>query len=96
MQNRIWGPSVVVALASMTTACASVPPNWAVAEVELALPPEVERPCSLATLDGEGTLADLEVAYMKRGENLLACDAARQMAVQALKAERALRRSTSR
>tara|TARA_R110000782_G_scaffold13727_1_gene40276 strand:+ start:1401 stop:1544 length:144 start_codon:yes stop_codon:yes gene_type:complete len=35
-------------------------------------------------------VADLEIAYMTRGSDLLACDAARQLAVDILLAERAL------
>ena len=35
-------------------------------------------------------LPDLEVAYMARGGDLVACDAARQLAVDTLLAERAL------
>lgn len=34
--------------------------------------------------------ADLEAGYMGRGADIVACDAARQLAVDTLKAERAL------
>jgi hypothetical protein len=36
------------------------------------------------------TTADLETGYMARGEALLACDAARRLAVETFEAERAL------
>jgi hypothetical protein len=36
------------------------------------------------------TLADLDAAYVKRGAQLVACEAARALAVEMLMAERAL------
>jgi len=36
------------------------------------------------------TSADLEAAYVRRGGQILACDAARRLAVETLQAERAL------
>ncbi|WP_303698369.1 hypothetical protein [Brevundimonas naejangsanensis] len=36
------------------------------------------------------TAADLEAAYVRRGGQILACDAARRLAVETLEAERAL------
>ncbi len=63
----------------------------AVAPPELVLPPEVARPCDLATLTDDASLVALEAAYMRRGQQLLACDAARAMAVEILKTERSLR-----
>ncbi|MEG1452588.1 MAG: hypothetical protein RSC22_07310 [Brevundimonas sp.] len=47
-------------------------------------------------VEGRGDLAALEVAYMRRGQQILACDAARALAVETLKQERALRESTRR
>ncbi|MDI1281984.1 hypothetical protein [Brevundimonas sp.] len=47
-------------------------------------------PCPLARLPDSPTEADLEAVYMQRGGDLVACDAARQLAVDTLVAERAL------
>jgi len=41
------------------------------------------------TVGASPTLGDLETAYMARGEALVACDAARRLAVATLIAERA-------
>jgi hypothetical protein len=57
--------------------------------IRLSLPVEAMRPCRLVILGPEPTLADLEAAYMERGEALVACDAARRLAVMTLVAERA-------
>jgi hypothetical protein len=45
-------------------------------------------PCRLAVLPEAPTRQDLETAYALRGTQLLACDMARRMAVEALMAER--------
>jgi len=50
----------------------------------------VTRPCDLALLPETATSADLEAAYVRRGGQILACDAARRLAVETLQAERAL------
>lgn len=47
-------------------------------------------PCKLPMIGEGGGLADLEIAYMERGEQILACDSARRMAVKTLLAEREL------
>jgi hypothetical protein len=44
----------------------------------------------VAILPAQPTLADLEAAYMSRGAQIVACDGARRLAVDALLAERAL------
>ncbi|GAA0392201.1 hypothetical protein GCM10009093_18500 [Brevundimonas terrae] len=62
----------------------------------LALPPEVDRDCALAMVEDSGDLAALEAAYMRRGQQILACDAARALAVETLKRERGLRENTRR
>lgn len=48
------------------------------------------RPCSLATLPAEPTMGDLEVGYVLRGAQIVACDGARRLAVDTLMAERAM------
>ena len=62
----------------------------------MPLPPEAERPCALAVLQPPGDLAALEAAYMQRGAQIVACDAARQMAVDVLKVERKMARTLGR
>ena len=57
--------------------------------VRLSVPIEATRPCRLVTLGPSPTLADLESAYLARGEALVACDAARRLALATLMAERA-------
>jgi hypothetical protein len=46
------------------------------------IPIEASRPCELYRVPAEPSMVDLEVGYLKRGEQLVACDAARQLAVQ--------------
>jgi hypothetical protein len=41
-------------------------------------------------LPAEATTADLDAAYLQRGAQILACDAARRLAVETLRAERAM------
>jgi|TARA_R100000406_G_scaffold1053_5_gene1099 hypothetical protein len=74
---------------TMTASCAGTRPPSVPEPVRLTLPVEATRPCRLVTLGPSPTLADLETAYMARGEALVACDAARRLAVATLMAERA-------
>jgi hypothetical protein len=48
------------------------------------------RPCSLYLLPAKPTEADLEIGYATRGAQLVACDAARRLAVQIQEAEHVL------
>jgi hypothetical protein len=48
------------------------------------------RPRSLYVLPDTPTEADLEIGYATRGAQLVACDAARRLAVQTHEAEHAL------
>lgn len=50
----------------------------------------VRQPCELALLPDRPTAADLEEAYVRRGAQLIACDAARRLAVETLEDERLL------
>ena len=80
---------VPIGCAIMTANCAaSRPPS--VAPPRLVLPDEAVQPCQLAVLPDRPTRADLDAAYVKRGAQLVACDAARRLAVDTLLAERAL------
>ena len=83
-------PTALIACALTTGACAtSRPPSASPPAVD---PPSLSgEPCRLPRLPVEGTVtwADLERAYLERGEALLACDLARRLAVEAHAAERA-------
>jgi hypothetical protein len=54
------------------------------------MPAEASRPCELFRLPEAPTQADLESGYFARGAQILACDAARRLAVQTHEAEHAL------
>jgi hypothetical protein len=54
------------------------------------MPPEASRSCSLYLLPQTPTQADLEIGYATRGAQLVACDAARALAVQTHAAEHSL------
>jgi len=56
----------------------------------LTLPALSEAPCHLAVLPDNPTQADLEAVYITRGAGIVTCNAARQLAVDTLKAERSL------
>lgn len=84
-----WHLIGCAAFMTMTASCAGTRPPPAPEPVRLSLPVEATRPCRLVTLGPSPTLADLETAYMARGEALVACDAARRLALTILMAERA-------
>jgi hypothetical protein len=54
------------------------------------MPAEATRPCELYRLPEAPTQADLEIGYATRGAQIVACDAARRLAVQTHVAEHAL------
>lgn len=83
-----------LACALMIASCASSPRPLRAAPPSLTLPEAALRPCRLATLPPDATLADLETAYARRGADLAACDAARALAVEALRVQRALSEAT--
>ena len=88
--RRPWTPLVLSACMSMTASCAASRPASPVAPPRLILPEAATRPCDLAVLPDRPVLSDLEAAYMRRGAQLAACDAARRLALETLEAERAL------
>jgi hypothetical protein len=96
MPIRRWRPIGCAALMIMTASCAGTRPPSAPEPVRLTLPVEATRPCRLATLGPSPTIVDLETAYMARGEALVACDAARRLAVATLMAERAAQAMAAR
>lgn len=89
MLKSRWTRAVWLAFPLMTASCAvSRPPS--AEPPRLILPVSVTTPCVLERLPESPTLADLEVAYMVRGERLVACENARASAVATLMTERAL------
>lgn len=54
------------------------------------MPAEAMRPCAIYRLPAAPTQADLEIGYATRGAQLVACDAARALAVQTQTAEHAM------
>ena len=54
------------------------------------MPSEAVKSCSLYLLPAGPTQADLEIGYATRGAQVVACDAARALAVQTHAAEHAL------
>lgn len=74
----------------MIASCAGAPPISTVAPPRLVLPEVAAAPCALAILPDAPTWSDLEAAYMRRGAQIVACDAARRLAVETLAAERAM------
>ncbi len=84
-----WPLIASIACAVMTASCAASRPPSA-SPPRLVLPQAALTPCRLDRLPAAPTLADLEASYMARGQALAECDAARQAAVETLRAERAL------
>lgn len=78
-----------LACAMTTAACASRPPSLPAAP-RIEIPAEAARPCSLYVLPEKPTEADLEIGYATRGAQIVACDAARRLAVQTHTAEHEL------
>lgn len=54
------------------------------------MPAEAARACPIHRLPERPTVADLEIGYATRGVQLVACDAARRLAVETHAAEHAL------
>lgn len=81
-------PPALLACALMTSSCATQPLSPAAPRV--AMPEEARRPCELHRLPERATQADLEIGYATRGAQIVACDAARRLAVDTHKAEHAL------
>jgi hypothetical protein len=59
------------------------------------MPAEAARPCSLYLLPARPTQADLEIGYVTRGAQILACDGARKLAVDTHEAEHRLEASAA-
>lgn len=65
-----------------------------VALPQLVLPVEVTQSCALPVVSDAADMAALEVAYMRRGQALVECDAKRALILEILNKERGLRSST--
>lgn len=92
---RHWTLPAAIACASMTAACANRPPALPAAP-RLEMPAQALRVCDLHRLPDAPTLADLEIGYAIRGAQLVACDAARRLAVETHAAEHALEDASRR
>lgn len=79
----------LTAFSGISAGCASRGPAY-VAPPRLALPAIATQPCKLDLLPEAPTQGDLRASYALRGEGLVICDAARDLAVQTLVAERDL------
>jgi hypothetical protein len=89
MRIQCWTRIALLGFGITTASCAaSHPPS--VEPPRLMLPDAATRPCRLERLPPTPTQADLEIAYAERGARLVACDAARALAVETLLAERAM------
>lgn len=86
MRRHRWIRLAPIAFSAMIASCAASHPLPA--SPRLILPETATRPCLLDRLPESPTLGDLEVAYVSRGAALVACDAARELAVATLLAER--------
>ena len=89
-------PIAPLACALMTASCAASLPISPVAPPRLTLPETATRPCEMHRLPDTPTLGDLEAGYMIRGRQIADCDAARRLAVETLRAERAAGEATRR
>ncbi len=89
MRLSRWIRLAPIGFIAMTASCAaSIPPS--AFPPRLPLPQAAIRPCVLDRLGEKPTQGDLEVAYVARGAALVACETARELAVNTLLAERAL------
>jgi hypothetical protein len=81
-------PLAFLGCALMMSSCATRPVSPAAPRI--AMPQEARRACDLYRLPERATQADLEVGYATRGAQIVACDAARRLAVETHDAEHAL------
>ena len=75
-------PTALIVCAAMTASCANLRP--APAPSFPHLPEMATRPCPIAILPDQPTWADVEAAYVLRGRQLVECDLARRLAVEAV------------
>lgn len=92
MTRFLFLTPLLIGCVLLMTACAPSRPVFApVQPPRRILPEEIRRPCALPVLPAAGPIAltDLEKAYVARGAALVACDAARDLAVTLHDAEHA-------
>ena len=82
-----WIRLAPIAFSATIASCAASPPSSATPP-RLILPQAALRPCVLDRLTESPTQGDLELTYVSRGAALAACEAARELAVGTLLAER--------
>jgi len=82
-------PPALLACAILTSSCATTIPR-SVAAPRVDMPQAARESCDLYLLPQSPTQADLEIGYATRGAQIVACDAARALAVQTHAAEHAL------
>lgn len=87
MNRHRWIRLAPIAFSATIASCAASPPPSA-APPRLIIPQAAMRACVLDRLPEAPTQGDLEVAYVSRGAALVACEAARELAVGTLLAER--------
>lgn len=76
-----WIQIAPLALTALTASCASSPRISLVAP-QIEMPAEARKPCGLHILPDAPRVVDLELGYAQRGAQILACDAARRLAVE--------------
>lgn len=84
-----WPLIARLGCALLMTSCAKPYPSLTAAP-QLSLADEARAPCALYILPPHPTLADLEIGYVTRGAQIVACDAARRLAVETYEAQGAL------
>ena len=74
---------------TLTAACATRRPTLPAAP-RVEMPADAARPCSIFILPEAPSESDLEIGFTTRGAQIVACNAARSLAVQTHEAEHAL------
>ena len=85
-----WTIAACCVSAMLTVNCAGSPRSSVVATPSIDMPEIAVRPCRLDLLPPSPTISDLEISYVARGSDLVACDAARKLAVATFEAQRSL------
>jgi len=80
----------LVACWSTISSCAGSPQVYLAAPPQIETPAEASRPCALYRLPDEPRASDLDIGYATRGAQIVACDAARNLAVETHAAEHRL------
>jgi uncharacterized lipoprotein YajG len=82
-------PVELIGCAMLISGCAT-PTQVSRPAPQIEMPREASQACDLYLLPPSPSLADLEIGYVTRGAQIVACDAARELAVQTHAAEHAL------